>query len=123
MLKVTTFCKNNRMHLTVNGKPVVPVLYGLSDMPASASGSAYAQRNIRLFSEAGVQLVNADANLCTGWHKTTEYDPSAILAEISNVCDAVGDAKVLLRLHVNPPYWWLGMCGLSHTSRRSSRDR
>ena len=76
-------------------------------MPASNSGTAYAQRNIKLFANAGIRLVNIDVNLCTGWHKETEFDPSSVLAEISNVCDAVIDAKVLVRLHVNPPYWWL----------------
>lgn len=99
--------KNGAPKLLIDGKPTPPVLYGLSDMPASGSGTAYAQRNIKLFANAGIRLVNIDANLCTGWHKESEFEPSAVLAEISNVCDAVPDAKVLVRLHVNPPYWWL----------------
>ncbi len=93
--------------LSMDGSPIPPVLYGLSDFPAAASNTAYAFRNIRAFGDAGIRLVNIDAELQTGWHKTTAFEPDAVLAEVANVLDANPDAKVLIRLHVNAPYWWL----------------
>ena len=42
--------------LFVDGERVPPVLYGLSDIPASRADTAQAQRNIRQFAGAGVRL-------------------------------------------------------------------
>lgn len=91
----------------IDGKVVTPMLFGLSDFPAAASNTAYAQKNIKLFSEAGIDLVCIDTGLHIGWHKTSPFDTEAMIAEISSVLDANPDAKVLMRLHMNPPYWWL----------------
>lgn len=90
-----------------DGKLLPPVLYALSDFPAAASNTSYAERNIRRFAKAGIGLVCIDTGLHLGWHKVEPFDPSAMIAEISNVLDANPDAKLLMRLHMNPPYWWL----------------
>ena len=91
----------------IDGKIVTPMLYGLSDFPAAASNTAYAQKNIKLFSETDINLVCIDTGLHLGWHKTSPFDADAMIAEISNVLDANPNAKILIRLHMNPPYWWL----------------
>ena len=85
----------------------LPILYGLSDIPASASTSAQAQRNIRAFARAGIGFVCADTELRLGWHKHTPFDADALISEVAGVLDANPEAGVLLRLHVNPPYFWL----------------
>ena len=93
--------------LFVDGKPTAPVLYALSDFPGAVARSAYAQRNIAAFAEVGVRLVAADTGLHLGWHKAEGFDPDALISELSDVLDANPDARILLRLHMNPPYWWL----------------
>ncbi len=93
--------------LFIDGIKTPPILYGLSDIPASNSNTAQAQRNIKNFSERGINLVNVDTGIHLGWHKTSDYDPSAVIAEIGEVLSVNPKAKVLVRLHMNPPYWWL----------------
>ncbi len=90
-----------------DGEILTPVLYGLSDFPAAASCSAYAQKNIAAFANAGIHLINIDTALHLGWHKHSPFDAEAMLCEVANVLDANPQAKVLIRLHVNPPYWWM----------------
>ena len=93
--------------LYINEQCTAPVLYALSDFPGAAANTAYAQQNIAAFAKAGVQLVAADTGLHVGWRKTTGFDPEGLISELSSVLDANPDAKILLRLHMNPPYWWL----------------
>lgn len=93
--------------LEIGGKRVSPVVYCLSDFPGARSNTAYAQTNIKNFGEKGVFLIGADTGLHLGWHKETEFDPAPLREEISAVLDANPEARILLRLHVNPPYWWL----------------
>ena len=93
--------------LFVNGKKTPPVFYSLSDFRAAKSDTAQAQRNIKAFSDCGIDLVCCDTNLCTGWHRVSGFDIAPLRAELSGVLDANPMAKIVLRLHVNPPYWWL----------------
>jgi len=96
----------NKPSLFIDGKPVPPVIYALSDIPGSNSNTKQAQENIENFAKAGINLVGCDANLCSGWRRVTPFDPEPVSAEILSVLDANPNAKILLRLHVNAPYWW-----------------
>lgn len=93
--------------LLINGERILPILYGLSDIPGSRPATVQAARNIASFGKAGVHLVVTDADLRLGWHKTTPFDPDPLLSAVAAVRDANPDAYVLLRLHVNPPYFFL----------------
>ena len=66
--------KNGRPVLTVDGEEKPPVLYGLSDIPASNSNTAQAQRNIANFARQGIHMVTADTSLHLGWHKATPFE-------------------------------------------------
>ncbi len=93
--------------LYINGVKTAPVLYALSDIPASRSNTAQAQRNIANFAAAGVNLVQVDTKLGLGWHKSTSAEFDGIQAEIAGALDANPDAGIMIRLHMNPPYWWI----------------
>ncbi len=97
----------NAPRFEYDGKTAAPMLYCLSDFPAAASNTAYAQKNIKLFREAGINIVCVDTGLHIGWHKTLPFEPDAMIAEIGCALEANPDAKILVRLHMNPPYWWL----------------
>ena len=107
MSKFQVKVENNKAQLFIDGKNTPPVMYGLSDFPAARSNTAYAQKNIAQFREAGINLVSCDSSLCLGWRKAEEFDPEPLLAEIGGVLDANPNAKINIRLHMNPPYWWL----------------
>ena len=93
--------------LYINGEKTAPVLYALSDIPASKSNTAQAQRNIANFARAGVNLVQVDTKLGLGWHKSTTVEFDGIQAEIAGALDVNPDAAIMVRLHMNPPYWWI----------------
>ncbi len=93
--------------LLINGKKTAPIMYGLSDIPGSKSNTAQAQRNIKNFADCGIDIVAADSCLNLGWHKSTDFEIEPVQAEIAGVLEANPDARVLLRLHINPPYWWM----------------
>ena len=61
--------------LYVNDQCTAPVLYALSDFPGAAANTAYAQKNIAAFAQAGVRLVAADMGLHISWRKTTGFEP------------------------------------------------
>ena len=98
---------NNFPELYINGENVPPFIYGLSDIPASKTNTLYAQKNIALFGKSGINLVNIDTaiNLC--WNKVDEPDFTPIREEIAGALQANPDAGIFIRLHMNPPYWWL----------------
>ena len=96
----------NKPSLCIDGEPTTPIVYALSDIPGSNANTKQAQENIENFAKAGINLVACDANLCSGWRRVSEFDPEPVSSEILTVLDANPNAKVLVRLHVNAPYWW-----------------
>ena len=98
---------NNRPTLLLDGADTLPLIYALSDFPGADSRTYQAQKNIAAFHQAGINLVACDTNLLLGWYKASEGDYDALRAELSYVLDANPDARIFLRLHLNPPYWWL----------------
>lgn len=106
-MAISKVVKNTQPELYIDGKRVPPILYALSDIPAAASNTAYAQKNIKNFSSVGINLICIDTEIRIGWHKATPFEADAMLAEVENVIDANPNAKILMRLHMNPPYWWL----------------
>lgn len=93
--------------LYIDGVKTLPMLYGLSDIPGSRTNTAQAQKNIRQFAEQGIHLVTADTELRLGWHKVSPFEWEPLQEEIAGALQADPQTKVLLRLHLNPPYWWL----------------
>ena len=96
----------NKPSICIDGKPVPPVIYALDDIPGSNANTKQAQECIENFAKAGINLVACDANLCSGWRRVSDFDPEPVSAEILSVLDANPNAKVMVRLHVNAPYWW-----------------
>ena len=99
--------EDGKMNIYIDNMRTPPIMFALSDFPAAASNTHYAFKNIQNFKHQGINIVSADAELHIGWHKVSPFDCEAIRAEIESVLDANPDASVLLRLHLNPPYWWL----------------
>ena len=99
--------ENGTPVLYVNGQRTAPLIYALSDIPISNPLTAQAQKNIANFAAQGVDLVCTDVNLSKGWHKVRPYNPDFLLGDLTAVIETNPTAAILLRLHMNPPYWWM----------------
>ena len=97
----------NKPSLYIDGKLTPPVIYALSDFPGARSNTYQAYRNIKNFKDAGIHLVEVDTQLRLGWHKIDPFDPEPMCEDIAHALDGNPDAKIIVRLHLNPPYWWL----------------
>ena len=93
--------------LYLNGQKTAPLIYALSDVPISSPLTAQAQRNIANFAQQGINIVSTCVNLCKGWHKTGPYRPDFLIGDLTAIIETNPDAAVILRLFVNPPYWWM----------------
>ena len=105
LVKVET--NGNAPELFTDDEKVIPIMYALSDMPGSQSNTAQAQRNIKNFAKCGINIVSVDTNLNLGWHKSTDFEIEPMQAEVAGALEANPNAKIILRLHMNPPYWWM----------------
>ena len=99
---------DGRPTLMVEGKPVVPLIYALSDIPASYTWTEQAQRNIRHFATVGINLVQVHVFFRDCWLKEAPYfDAEPMRKVISEALKANPDAGIIIRLHLSPPAWWL----------------
>ncbi|MFO7958266.1 MAG: hypothetical protein R6X33_14360 [Candidatus Brocadiia bacterium] len=96
-----------RPTLLIDGEAVLPVLYSLTHQePACWSWHEEAQRNLRNFAGQGVRLVQVDLFLEHLWTSEDEFDIEPARRQIRGVLEAIPDAAVFLRFHVNTPPWW-----------------
>lgn len=93
--------------LWIDGKKTPPIFYALSDIPAAKAWKDCSQRAIRNFGKLGIHIVCVDTNLHEGWATDGTYDPLALYRDIEAVLRANPHAKIITRLHLNPPYHWL----------------
>ena len=126
--------KEGRPELYIDGKKTVPLWFALSDIPGARPWTEYGQKNIRQFAECGVHIVCVDTDLQSGWKEDGSYDAEKPLEEIRHVVKANPDARIIIRLHLNAPYWWMhqnpeeligyyGMKPIPYTDRGSYGDR
>ena len=99
--------ENGTPVLYLNGEKTAPLIYALSDVPISNPLTAQAQKNIGNFAAQGINLVSTDVNLCKGWHKHKPYCPDFLIGDLTAIIETNPNAAILLRLHVNAPYWWM----------------
>ncbi len=114
--------KSGAPQLYVDGKKTVPLWYALSDIPAAGAWNPCSQRGIKNFSDCGIDIVCVDTELHKGWQENGEYDPEALYSDIAAVIYANPNAKVITRLHLNPPYWWLRKYPEEHIKFHGKRE-
>jgi hypothetical protein len=97
-----------RPTLFINEQAVNPIMYSLTDVPGGRwSWEEIPQRNIQLFSEAGVRLFQVDLFLEHLWLEEGCFDLSRARKQIRGVIDVCPQAAVFIRFHVNAPKWWI----------------
>lgn len=98
---------NGAPQLYIDGKKTVPLFYALSDIPAGRAWTERSQRGIKDFAKCGINIVCIDTNLYEGWVENGEYSPASTYKEMEAVLKANPNAKIIVRLHMNAPYWWM----------------
>lgn len=106
----TAFVKqcNGKPTLFVDNKQVIPAFYSLTHAyGARWSWEEVPQRNLRNFCEIGFGLFQLDLYFEDIWYKGTDtLDIGKARRQIKGLLDVCADAGVVLRVHVNAPYWW-----------------
>jgi len=106
----TAFVKSHlgKPALFVDNEPVVPAFYALTHAYGGRwSWEEVASRNIKNFCETGIKLFQVDLYFEDIWYKGVDtLDIGKARRQVKGVLDVCPDASVVIRVHVNAPYWW-----------------
>ena len=99
---------NGRPTIHLNGEPVSPMVYALTDVPGGRwSWEELPARNIGLFAARGFRLFQVDLFFDHCWREDGTMDISLARRQIAGVLQARRDAAVIIRFHVTAPKWWM----------------
>ncbi len=98
----------NRPTLFVDGQPQSPQIYALTHAYGGRwSWEERPARNLSNFCQLGVQLFQVDLHFEDIWQKNkAKLDIKKAQQQVQGVLDACPEAKVIVRVHVNAPFWW-----------------
>ena len=94
--------------LFVDGRPMVPILYSLTHATGGRwSWEEVPARNIRNFHAAGIRLFQVDLYFEDIWPEgAAELDLTLAARQVQGVVDQAPGSGVIVRVHVNSPFWW-----------------
>jgi hypothetical protein len=97
-----------RPTIFVNDSPVSPHFYALTHAYGGRwSWEEVPSRNLRNFCEAGIRLFQVDLYLEDIWYKgQNTLDIAKAQRQVRGVLDVCPEANVVIRIHVNAPFWW-----------------
>jgi len=92
----------------VNEKPMAPIFYSLTHVYGGRwSWEEIPSRNIKNFANAGIRLFQVDLYFEDIWYKDKEnLDIAKAQRQVKGVLNMCPDANVVIRIHVNAPFWW-----------------
>lgn len=92
----------------VNETPMSPHFYALTHVYGGRwSWEERPSRNLKNFCEVGIRLFQIDLYFEDIWYKEqTDLDIAKAQRQVRGVLDVCPDANVVIRLHVNAPFWW-----------------
>ncbi|GAB3953598.1 hypothetical protein GCM10028805_37620 [Spirosoma harenae] len=99
---------NGRPTLFVNGKAQASAFYALTHAYGGRwSWEEVPARNLNNFCQIGFRLFQVDLWFEDIWYKNADtLDIRKAQRQIRGVLDQCPDAGVVLRIHVNAPFWW-----------------
>lgn len=97
-----------RPTLFVDGQPTAPAFYALTHAyGARWSWEEVPQRNLKNFYDAGFRLFQLDLYFEDLWFRDAkELNLDKAQRQVRGLLEVAPDARVVLRVHVNAPYWW-----------------
>lgn len=104
--EVKTF--NGKPALFVNNQPVSPDFYSLTHAyGARWSWEEVPQRNLKNFAQLGFRLFQLDLYFEDIWYENSDtLDMDKARRQVKGLLDVCPDAAVVIRVHVNAPFWW-----------------
>ncbi len=97
--------ENGKIILYINDKLVPPLIYHISDRAQDISLPIW-QKNIAQFHSAGIDIVGICEHLNADWTEAG-YSGESLMNGIKNAVKANGQVKLVIRLNLTPPYWWM----------------
>lgn len=99
---------NNKPTLFVDDHAVTPDFYSLTHAyGARWSWEEVPQRNLKNFTDLGLRLFQLDLYFEDIWYKNADtLDISKARRQVRGLLDVCPDAAVIIRVHVNAPFWW-----------------
>ncbi|MEO6992912.1 MAG: hypothetical protein ABI273_04755 [Lacunisphaera sp.] len=99
---------NGKPTLFVDHQPVSPDFYALTHAyGARWSWEEVPQRNLKNFYDIGFRLFQLDLYLEDIWHEgAPALDLDKARHQVRGLLDVCPDAAVVMRIHVNAPFWW-----------------
>ncbi|MVM33515.1 hypothetical protein GO755_25990 [Spirosoma sp. HMF4905] len=99
---------NGRPTLFVNGAPQAPTFYALTHAYGGRwSWEEVPARNLNNFCQIGFRLFQVDLWLEDIWSSASDtLDIRKAQRQVRGVLDQCPDASVVIRIHVNAPFWW-----------------
>lgn len=99
---------NGRPTIFVNGKPQSPFFYALTHAYGGRwSWEEVPARNVHNFAQIGVRLFQVDLYLEDIWYKNSAtLDIKKAQRQVRGILDQCPEANVVVRIHVNAPFWW-----------------
>lgn len=97
-----------RPTIFIDGVPQAPVFYGLTHaFGGRKSWEEVPQRNLQVFAAAGITLFQIDLHFQDIWlPDEVQLDLSVARRQVAGVLNACPSAAIVLRVHVNAPFWW-----------------
>lgn len=99
---------NGKPTLFVDNQPVVPDFYALTHAyGARWSWEEVPQRNLKNFADLGFRLFQLDLYFEDIWYKNADtLDIGKARRQVRGLLEVCTDAAVVIRIHVNAPFWW-----------------
>ncbi|MEP7321158.1 MAG: hypothetical protein ABI761_04530 [Saprospiraceae bacterium] len=99
---------NGRPTIFINNTPQTPAFYALTHAYGGRwSWEEVAARNINNFCQIGFKLFQVDLYFEDIWYKNKKgLDIQKAQRQVRGVLDQCPDANVIIRIHVNAPFWW-----------------
>lgn len=99
---------NGKPTLFVDQQPVAPDFYSLTHAyGARWSWEEVPQRNLKNFAQLGFRFFQLDLYFEDIWYKNADtLDIGKARRQVKGLLDVCPDAAVVIRVHVNAPFWW-----------------
>ncbi|MCY7350033.1 MAG: hypothetical protein LH606_05125 [Cytophagaceae bacterium] len=91
----------------LNDTPVTPMIYAMTDSPGGRwSWEEYPQRHLKQFTQAGFNLFMVSIWFQDIWRPDGRFNMDLVRRQMRGVLDANPNAAIIIRLHINAPFWW-----------------
>ncbi len=97
---------NGRLGLLINNQPVPPIIYALTE-GGRFTWEETPRHNLELFAKLGYKLYQIDIWFRDVWLEANQLDWPTIRKQLQGVYSVCADAAVFIRIHVDPPAWWM----------------